>query len=274
MLLLLSRSRVIFTGMKIGLFDSGLGGLTILKAVVERLPQYDYLFYGDTAHLPYGDKTEAEIYALTKVGVKYLFERGAVLVIVACNTASAETVRKLQNEFLPNEYPDRKILGIIVPTIEELSYIQPTRVVLIATKRTVESRKYELELAHKGTGKVELISVATPELVPLIELGELETAAAAAIEKIEAAGDSAVAVLGCTHYTQIKDRLRSHFKGRRLVISQDEVIPAKLQSYLTAHPEIATKLTHNGERSIHLTQHRPDYDMLMGQFLGGAYIGE
>ena len=140
--------------MKIGLFDSGLGGLTILKAIVKELPQYNYVFYGDTAHLPYGDKAEAEIYELTREGVRHLFEAGSALVIIACNTASAETARRLQQEFLPTEYPERKILGIIVPTIEVLEFSEPTKVVLIGTTRTVESGKYQLELDHKGNGNM------------------------------------------------------------------------------------------------------------------------
>ena len=261
--------------MKIGFFDSGLGGLTVLRAVVKMLPEYDYSFYGDTAHLPYGDKTEQEIYELTKEGVRYLFEGGAVLVIIACNTASAETARRLQNEFLPEEYPDRKILGIIVPTIEELEFGAPTTVALIGTKRTVESGKYQLELDHKGNGNTKLVQIATPELVPLIEMNELEAAVVQAISRLEGeGGESEVVVLGCTHYTQIKDELRAHFGNKKQIISQDEIIPEKLQSYLAAHPEIESRLTRGGERTIHLTAHRPDYDQTMGHFLGGVYVAE
>jgi glutamate racemase len=261
--------------MKIGLFDSGLGGLTILKAVVKELPQYNYAFYGDTANLPYGDKTEEEIYEMTKEGVRHLFEVGSALVIIACNTASAETARRLQQEFLPEEYPNRKILGIIVPTIEVLDFDVPTSVTLIGTKRTVESGKYLLELEHKGNGNTVLTQIATPELVPLIEMNELEIAARTAIERIESTEqNSKVLVLACTHYTQIKDRLREHFKNTKTVISQDEVIPTKLADYLIRHHEITAQLTHGGERNIHLTAHRPDYDHIMGQFLGGVYVDE
>lgn len=261
--------------MKIGFFDSGLGGLTILTAVVKEMPQYNYLYYGDTAHLPYGDKTEAVIYELTKEGVQYLFGAGAVLVIIACNTASAETARRLQQEFLPATYPDRKILGVIVPTIETLEFDMPTKVALLGTTRTVESNKYQLELDHKGNGTASLIQIATPELVPLIEQNELEAAAKQAIAVIEReAGESEVIVLGCTHYSQIKETLRRHFGDKKRIISQDEVIPAKLQDYLARHHEISSQLQHGGERTIHLTAHRPDYDVLMGQFLGGVYVEE
>jgi glutamate racemase len=261
--------------MKIGFFDSGLGGLTVLRAVAKELPQYDYVYYGDTANLPYGDKTEEEIYRLTTIGMEYLFEAGCLLVIIACNTASAETARRLQQEFIPQRYPDRKILGIIIPTIEVLDFSTHTKVTLIGTKRTVESAKYVRELESRKNDKVIFNQIATPELVPLIELGEIETALAAAIARIEReAGESDVVVLGCTHYTQIKEGLRAHFTDQKCIISQDEVIPDKLKNYLANHPELAEKLTSEGVRSVHLTKHRPDYDLLMGQFLGGAYIDE
>jgi glutamate racemase len=261
--------------MKIGLFDSGLGGLTILKAVVKELPQYNYVYYGDTANLPYGDKPENEIYELTKEGMRYLFEAGAALVVIACNTASAETARRLQQEFLPAEYPDRKILGIIVPTIEVLMFPVPTKAVLIGTTRTIQSGKYQLELDHKGNGNTILTQIATPELVPLIELNELEAAATQAIRKIETeAGESEIVVLGCTHYTEIKGRLREHFGESKTIISQDEIIPGKLADYLMRHHEISSQLMHGGERSIHLTEHRKDYDRIMGYFLGGVCVAE
>lgn len=261
--------------MNIGFFDSGLGGLTILRAVTKQLPDYNYVFYGDTAHLPYGDKTEEEIYSLTKQGIEYLFQADSALVIVACNTASAETVRRLQREFLPQSYPDRKILGIIIPTIEVLQTQNVSNALLIGTKRTINSNKYQVELDARGNHTIHLTAIATPALVPLIELGETETAtkqAIACIESISSTQKIEAVILGCTHYTQLKEALRNHFSSQLLIISQDEVIPDKLHTYLTAHPEITTKLAREGKRTIHLTKHRPDYDTLMGQFLGGSYI--
>jgi glutamate racemase len=261
--------------MKIGFFDSGLGGLTILKAVVKELPQYDYVYYGDTLHLPYGDKTEEEVFALSKAGIQYLFDKGCLLVIVACNTASAQTLRNLQASWLLDTYPDRKILGVIVPTIEAVLESDLLNIALLATKRTVESKKYKVELQNRSTQSVTLREIASPELVPFIELNELEAATQAAIARIEVeAGKCEGVVLGCTHYTQIKNQLRLHLGDKKVIFSQDEIIPQKLSTYLENHPEIETQLTRVGERSIHLTQHRPDYDLVMGQFLGGAYLGE
>src|SRR3989338_6111066 len=133
--------------MKIGFFDSCLGGLITLKAVAKALPQYDYEFYGDTANLPYGGKSEEEIFELTKAGIMHLFKRDCLLVIVACNTASAETLRRLQDGFLKSEYPDHRVLGVIIPTVEELVSGDIKHALLVATKRTVDSGKYERELA-------------------------------------------------------------------------------------------------------------------------------
>jgi len=260
--------------MNIGFFDSGLGGLLILKAVAKALPQYDYIYYGDTANVPFGDKTEAEIFTFTKNAVTELFKRDCLLVIVACNTSSAETLRKIQDTYLKEEYPDRRILGVIVPTVEEVIEQGHRRAVLLATKRTSESGKYEREL-KKLDETLELVTVATPELVPLIELHEDEAAIASAIKKIEAvAREGDVVLLGCTHYVLLKAALREHFGSSLTIVSQDEVIPKKLSDYLLRHPEITSRLTSTGKREITLTEYRSDYDRLTAEFLGGVYVPE
>ncbi len=260
--------------MKIGFFDSGLGGLLVLKAVVKALPQYDYLYYADTANLPYGDKSEEEIYVLTKAALEELFARDCLLVVVACNTASAETLRRLQDSYLKEQYPDRRVLGVIVPTIEEVVERQFTSAVLIATTRTVLSGKYERELAKVDNG-ITFKSIATPELVPLIESHQLDDAveyAVAVLERETRAGD--VVLLGCTHYILLKAALRTHFASRLTFIAQDEVVPKKLALYLEDHPEITSRLSETGERTIVLTEHRPDYDRLTAEFLNGAYLAD
>lgn len=259
--------------MNIGFFDSGLGGLTILKEVTKQLPQYDYVYYADTANLPYGDKTEAEIYQLTKAAITKLFNEDCLLVVVACNTASAETIRRLQDTFLLEEFPDRKILGVIVPTVEELLESKSKRVFLLATKRTVESGKYEKEIRNRSEYDIELNAIPMIKLVPLIEEGNRESAGFLAVSALETkAGEGDVVILGCTHYTVLKEQLREHFGSSVQIISQDEVIPKKLSSYLANHPELTKKLSGAGKRTIHLSEHRPDYDQLTAQFLGGAYL--
>lgn len=198
-----------------------------------------------------------------------------MLVIIACNTASAESLRYLQDSWLLQHYPERKVLGMIVPTVEVVQASGLELVALLATARTVESNKYQTELNKQVSAVSKLQQIATPELVPLIELNELSAAAEAAIKRIETqAGESTGVILGCTHYTQIKEQLREHFAEQKTIFAQDEIIPDKISQYLENHPEIESQLSKNGQRSIHLTKHRADYDLLMGQFLGGAYLQE
>jgi glutamate racemase len=256
--------------MKIGFFDSGLGGLIALKAVAKDLPQYDYEFYGDTANLPYGDKTEEEIFALTKAGIVHLFNRDCLLVIVACNTASAETLRRLQDGFLKSEYPEHRVLGVIIPTVEELVSADIEHALLVATKRTVDSRKYEVELS-KLTEAPLITSCATPELVPLIESGEHEAALQSLIATIKSRGEVDGVILGCTHYSLLKDELRTEFPSLT-VLSQDEIIPDKLTDYLERHPEIKSRLTEGGTRNVYLTDNSSRYDHIIRELLGGAFI--
>lgn len=261
--------------MNIGFFDSGLGGLTILRAVVRSLPQYEYVFYGDTANVPYGDKTEVEVYAYSQAAMEYLFARDCVLVILACNTASAKTLRRLQDEWLSKYYPDRRILGVIIPTIETLIESGSRRALLLATKRTVSSGKYNKELALRGDGHCQLTSYATPTLVPLIESGNIEKAVTEVEHLLQSISEPFdTLILGCTHYTELKAMLRNlpTLAGVR-VISQDEIIPVKLEEYLLRHPEIANQLSSGGMRSIHLTSHRPEYDAIAAQLLHGAFVG-
>jgi glutamate racemase len=261
--------------MKIGFFDSGLGGLIILKAVAKHLPEYDYEFYGDTAHLPYGDRSEEEIFALTKAGILHLFTRECALVVVACNTASAETLRRLQDTILVDEFADRRILGVIIPTVEAVCDSGEKQVVLLATKRTVESGKYDREFAVRDS-RIVLMSIALPGLVPLIERGDLTKAEAMirdTLQTLPAIEGPRAVILGCTHYSLLKDVVRAHTAQRGEVFSQDEIIPAKLNDYLHRHPEIETRLSRGGLRNVYLTDaHR--YDDVLRHLLGGVLLQE
>jgi len=256
--------------MKIGFFDSGLGGLIILKAVAHALPQYDYEFYGDTANLPYGDKSEIEIFELTKAGILHLFARDCLLVIIACNTASAETLRRLQDGFLKDEYPDHRVLGVIIPTVEELVTSGLKHTLLVATTRTIASGKYERELA-KLTEAPQLTARATPELVPLIELGEAEAAYQSLSATIAGTGEIDGVILGCTHYSVLKDKLRATFPALT-IISQDEIIPRKLTEYLERHQEIKSQLSEGSTRNVFLTDNNSRYDHVIRELLSGTFI--
>lgn len=246
--------------MKIGFFDSGLGGLIILDAVRKLMPQYDYLFFGDTANLPYGNKSEEEIHSLTYHGIKRLFDAGALIVVVACNTASSASVRKHQDDMLTAEYPDRKLLGVIIPTVEMLHTSDAQHALLIATERTINSKKYEIEL-KKIDSRFTLLTHATPDLVQKIESGDTASACAEVSELLQNVYPQVdTLILGCTHYTLIKECLRkSHSIS---VISQDEIIPQKLHDYLTRHPEIETRLSKQGSVEIHLSAENARYDAI------------
>jgi len=251
--------------MKIGFYDSGLGGLTILKAVRDAMPQYDYVYLGDTANLPFGDKSEEEIYKHTEKGVRALFEKGALLVIIACNTASAESLRKIQDGFLHNEYPSRKVLGVIIPTIETLLVAKSKKALLIGTNRTIDSKKYFIEL-EKINAKTNLHAIATPALVPLIEAHDFDSAFLELQNALhEVVGEVDTLILGCTHYTMLKELIREVYPEIQ-VISQDEIIPEKIKNYLDRHAEIDNLLSRTGSIEVLLTKESTHYDKIKNSF--------
>ncbi|MBI1834036.1 MAG: glutamate racemase, partial [Candidatus Andersenbacteria bacterium] len=193
-------------GSSIGVFDSGIGGLSILSAIRKLLPQYSYIYLADNANTPYGDKTAEEIYVLTKKSVEILFEKGCILVILACNSASACALRRLQQEWLPIHYPDRKVLGILVPTIEQVTTDTYKSLGILATKATIASGAYEREI-KKRAPDMKLIEQACPGLVDLIEEGapdeEIKEKAAVFVSMLLKKSDHPpdAILLGCTHYS-------------------------------------------------------------------------
>ncbi len=156
--------------MKIGIFDSGIGGLVIARSLISELPQYDYVYLGDTKRVPYGDRSQKEIYEFTRQGLDFLFAQGCGLAILACNTASAQALRKIQREYLPRKYPDKKVLGVVIPTAEACAKYKV--VGILATSSTVSSKSYVTEL-KKLNPKINIIQQAAPLLVPLIENNEI-----------------------------------------------------------------------------------------------------
>lgn len=236
--------------MKIGIFDSGLGGLFTLKAIAEELPAYDYVYLGDTARLPYGARTHAEIFEFLKEGADFLFARDCQLVIVACNSASAEALRSVQQEYMQAAHPGRNILGMIVPMTEACAEFK--KVGLIATEATVHSGAYPREFA-KREPNVELVSLAVPELVPLIESGDRMGTALALEKYLEQFRDIDALLLGCTHYAIVKDEIKKFLPDEVAIVSQDTVVPGKTREYLARHPEVDGKLSKNGTREFFVT---------------------
>lgn len=238
--------------MKIGVFDSGLGGLTILRSFVRSMPEFDYIYLGDTARVPYGNRSRDAIYQFVREAVDYLFDQDCRLVILACNTASAEALRKIQREYLPRRYPDRRVLGVIIPTAEEVAGKAVRRVGILATHGTVSAGTYVREL-KKIDPHIAVYQQAAPLLVPLIE-NDAKHFAAPILEsylrplmrrRVDAI------VLGCTHYPMLKREIRAMAKVP--VISQDELIARKLKNYLNRHPEIARTLSKKGTATLFVT---------------------
>lgn len=256
---------------KIGIFDSGLGGLYVARAVRAMLPNYDYVYLGDTLNVPYGGRSFDAIYTLSKNAIKYLFEeQDCDLAIIACNTASVMALRKLQTEFLPKHYPNKRILGVIVPTLESATELGASRIGLIATDYTVRSKIYDEEI-EKINAHAKIFAQATPLLVPLIEnQGEkyMDMVLADYLEPLIEEGLDSL-ILGCTHYIEVKDRVRDLTRHRVRVLSQDEIIPPKLKDYLSRHPEMEERLGQGGTFKIMATDINPSFlknvEKLMGE---------
>lgn len=256
----------------IGVFDSGLGGLSILKAIIKELPDYSYIYLGDNARVPYGGRSPDIIYEYTKQAVDYLFKQGCQLIILACNTATSVALARLQKEYLPKYYPKRRILGVIRPAVEtalEISF--NNRIGVIGTEATVNSQAFVKEFA-KFHRNYKIYQQACPLLVPIIETGELQWDGLDSIlEKyLTSLRKKAVGalILGCTHYSLIKDKIQRHIGKAVRLIAEDEVVPLKLKDYLWRHPEIEKILDRKKKRIFLSTASSQRFSELATMFLG------
>ncbi len=257
----------------IGVFDSGLGGLTILKEFLKVLPEYDYLYLGDNERAPYGDRNQDEIFAFTKEGVEWLFSEGAGLVILACNTASSNALRRIQQEVLPKKYPEKKVLGIVIPTVEEMEKCSMTKHIgVLATQATVFSRVFEKEAA-KRSAPVQVVTESGRDLARLIETNapsdvlekEIVDVVTRLVEKDEKID---TLVLGCTHYALIQEEIQRFVDPRIHVVGQGEIVAKSLQSYLERHTEIEKKLRKGGKVRICTTSGEDETKKMMRYFFG------
>jgi glutamate racemase len=246
----------------IGLFDSGSGGLTVLRAAVDALPERSFLYLGDHAAAPYGNRSQDEIYRLTQASVERLFVRGCRLVVLACNTAAATSLRRLQQEWLPDRYPDHRILGVLVPMVEAITGVPwmadlPTRpsgktrrvVAVFATRQTVLSNAYPVEIG-KRAGDVTVIQQACPQLASKIESGAPRGDLRALVHRyvdalLERMAGRApdVVMLGCTHYPLVIEMFAEALPPNLEILSQPHLVARSLAAYLTHHPEIDTAPT-------------------------------
>jgi glutamate racemase len=256
----------------IGIFDSGFGGLNIMKEIVRMLPKYDFVYLGDTARMPYGNRSKKEVYAFSTQAVDFLFKKKCELILFACNTVSSDALRKIQREYVPKKYPNKKVLGVIVP-VAELATAESKngRIGVIATKGTVASGAFPRELL-KINGKLKIYQQACPLLVPLIEAGEHES------EKVDnvlkkylkflVTKKVDTLIFGCTHY-RILERAIKKIAGKHIaLVSEAEIVAKKLKEYLKRHPEIEKKLTKQHQKTFYSTDLTKNFEVLGSQFFG------
>jgi len=260
----------------IGVFDSGYGGLTVLKELVARLPQYDYIYLGDNARAPYGNRSFETVYHYTLQSVKWLFGQGCPLVLLACNTASAKALRTIQQVDLPVLWPDNRVLGVIRPTTEVIgNFTRTGNVGILATRGTVLSGSYPIEIA-KFYPQVHVYQQACPLWVPLIENNEHNKPGADYFvnEYMGLLGaqnaDIDVVLLACTHYPLLKEKIGRCLPPGSQLISQGEIVAGSLADYLQRHPEIERRCSRNGDRIFYTTDSTEDFDGHARIFYGGG----
>jgi len=256
----------------LGFFDSGFGGLSVVREIQKKLPRYSFTYLGDNARSPYGSRSLDVIHRYTLEGVVELFGSGAQLIVVACNTSSSVALRRIQQEYLPSHYPDRRVLGIVIPTAEEVSSLSATKVIgILATEATVHSLAYPQEI-HKIDPSVEVHQQACPLLVPLIEAGKLDEVKEPAQRYVEQLlkENSRIdtILLGCTHYALIEETIRSLIPREVRLVSQGSIVAEKLVDYLRRHPEIDARLEKSGSETFLTTEYSSRIQRLATQFFG------
>ncbi|MBR1498423.1 MAG: glutamate racemase [Bacteroidaceae bacterium] len=258
----------------IGVFDSGYGGLTILRQIRRQMPQYDYLYLGDNARAPYGTRSFDVVYEFTRQAVRFLFEQGCHLVILACNTASAKALRSIQQNDLPELDPQRRVLGVIRPTVEAVGDISKTRHVgVMATPGTIRSTTYELEIA-KLHPDIKVTGEACPMWVPLVENDEYDSPGADYFvrERIDNLlrrdPDIDSVILGCTHYPLLMGKIRRYMPQSVCIIEQGSYVAQSLQDYLTRHDEMARRITCGGTARFLTTEQAETFRQNATTFMG------
>lgn len=236
----------------IGVFDSGYGGLTILRQIRQYMPQYDYLYLGDNARAPYGTRSFEVVYEYTLQAVEALFARGCRLVILACNTASAKALRNIQENDLPRLGADRRVLGVIRPTVEAVGALTASRHVgLLGTSGTVNSGSYTLEI-KKLFPDIQVTGLACPMWVPLVENYEFDSPGADYFVKKRIDGilrlDPQIdaLILGCTHYPLLMNKIVKYTPPGVRLIPQGEYVAQSLRNYLSRHPEMEERCRKGG----------------------------
>ena len=258
----------------IGVFDSGYGGLTILKGIRQLMPEYDYIYLGDNARTPYGTRSFEIVYEFTLQAVKKLFDLGCQLVILGCNTASAKALRSIQQINLPQLDPTRRVLGVIRPTVECIGSLTKTKHVgILGTVGTIKSESYPIEI-HKIWPDVQVTGYACPMWVPLVEYNEFTGEGADYFIKKDIDGllsqdpDIDTIILGCTHYPLLWEKIRKYTPSHIHLISQGDYVAKSLKDYLERHPEMDTRCTKKGSCRFLTTESVEKFEESAVIFLG------
>jgi len=267
---------VLMENQPIGIFDSGYGGLTVFRWIFEQLPGYDYVYLGDTARAPYGNRSFQTIHQYTWECVQWLFKQGCPLIILACNTASAKALRNIQQLDLKNEDPAKRVLGVIRPTAEVIgNYSKTKEIAVLGTKGTVQSESYVIEI-NKFFPDVTVHQQACPLWVPLIENGEYDKPGADYFVKkyldqvLAKSANIDILLLACTHYPLIQKKIKEYLPANINVVSQGDIVAKSLIDYLHRHPEMEKTISKNGTQQFFTTtDDTADFD-----YYGELFFGE
>ncbi|MBA4197010.1 MAG: glutamate racemase [Chitinophaga sp.] len=258
----------------IGVFDSGYGGLTVLKEIVHQLPEYTYMYLGDNARSPYGTRSFETVYHYTLQCVNWFFNQGCHLVILACNTASAKALRNIQQKDLPLIDESKRVLGVIRPTSEIIgNYSETKHIGVLATNGTVQSGSYVIEI-EKFYPEVKVFQQACPMWVPLIENNEHKNKGADFFVKeytnalMKQSEMIDTVLLACTHYPLLLKKIKEYLPADTKIISQGEIVASSLVDYLQRHPEIAAKCLKENKVSFYTTDSTEDFDKHAAIFYG------
>lgn len=259
---------------KIGVFDSGYGGLTVLKDLLQELPQYSYIYLGDNARSPYGTRSYETVYKYTLEAVKKLFELDCYLIIIACNTASAKALRSIQQIDLPKLYPNRRILGVIRPTTESIDrFTKNNHIGILGTNGTVNSNSYKIEI-NKFFPEISVSQQACPMWVPLIENGEYDSEGSDYFVKkyideiLEKDINIDTLILACTHYPLLLNKIGKYTPKNITIINQGQIVARSLSEYLVKHPEIETRLSKQSGVEYFTTDIPDNFDKMAQDFIG------
>jgi len=256
----------------IGVFDSGFGGLDILKEIVKQLPNYNYVYLGDSKRAPYGNRSQVLIYKFTEQAVDFLFKRNCQLIILACNTASSKALRKIQQNYLPKHYPNKRVLGVIIPTVEVAIKVTKNNCIgVIGTKGTVSSLAFVKEI-NKLNPAIKVLQRACAALVPIVEAGEhnsvvLGNALKSYLPPIINKNIDTL-ILGCTHYGFLQDKIKKFVGDDISLVWQGKIVAEKLKDYLYRHPEIENTLSKQAKIEFLTTDLTNNFKTLGSQFFG------